>query len=94
VRKSYSYGYFWTQKAQGPIHSKDNTVGLVLASATVGATLDESGAADNTRVVFSRDGGVEWWQLANGSYVYLLVFRVCVCVCVYVWWHSLMQAMA
>lgn len=50
----------------GPLHTKANTVGLVMATGNVGLALSDS----DVGVFLSRDAGSSWLALASGSHTY------------------------
>jgi hypothetical protein len=50
----------------GPLHTKNNTVGLALATGNVGLSLSDS----DVGVYFTRDAGASWLALARGSHTY------------------------
>jgi len=52
----------------GPFYSTVNAVGLVIGTGNVGKYL--SNKVDQINTFFSRDGGLSWTQIVNGSHIY------------------------
>jgi hypothetical protein len=66
IRKKRLHRDRWAPTDFGPLHTKPNTVGMALATGNVGDGLSDT----DVGVFFSRDGGHQWAQVANGSYTY------------------------
>ncbi len=52
----------------GPFYSVASATGLILATGTVGSSLNSAPGLINT--YFSRDGGLTWAEIAKGSHIY------------------------
>lgn len=57
-----------TFKEYGPIYSKDNSLGLVIATGNIGEYLQQR--KDEINTYLSRDGGYSWEEIAKGSHIY------------------------
>jgi hypothetical protein len=66
IRKKRLHRDRWAPTDFGPLHTKPNTVGIAMATGNVGDGLSDT----DVGVYFTRDGGHEWLQVANGSYTY------------------------
>jgi hypothetical protein len=52
----------------GPFYSTQNSVGVIIGTGNVGTYL--SYRADQVNTYLSRDGGLEWSEIAKGSHIY------------------------
>lgn len=66
IRKKRLHRDRWAPTDFGPLHTKPNTVGMAMATGNVGDGLSDT----DVGVFFSRDGGHEWMQVADGSHTY------------------------
>eukprot|EP00947_MAST-08B_sp_MAST-8B-sp1_P000244 g244.t1 len=57
-----------TTDVWGPMYSSSNALGLVMATGNVGPGLTPH--EDQTNTYFSRDGGLEWFEVMKGSHIY------------------------
>eukprot|EP00002_Diphylleia_rotans_P028760 TRINITY_DN580_c0_g1_i2.p1 TRINITY_DN580_c0_g1~~TRINITY_DN580_c0_g1_i2.p1 ORF type:complete len:717 (-),score=122.24 TRINITY_DN580_c0_g1_i2:679-2829(-) len=62
------HGSIDADRGFSPLYSVENAVGLVIASGNVGPYLYQH--HDLTNTYLSRDGGLSWVQITNGSYIY------------------------
>lgn len=52
----------------GPLYSTENSIGVILSTGNVGKHL--SYRADQVNTYLSRDGGLEWHRINEGSHIY------------------------
>ena len=57
-----------TYKGYGPLYSKDNSLGLVIGTGSIGPYLLHRSDMINTYM--SKDGGYLWYEVAKGSHIY------------------------
>jgi len=52
----------------GPFYTTENSLGIILGTGNIGAHL--SNRPDEINTYLSRDGGVNWFEIAKGSHIY------------------------
>ena len=52
----------------GPVYSSPTSVGMIISTGNVGYNLADR--VDEINTYLSRDGGLNWFEIAKGSHIY------------------------